>query len=212
MFRKYQGEGIYPVCADEATVPIPDYVNRDEVHHFYIRPGGDIELVKIDYKLDRATHDFTDVKSLNSAILSNNSANTVATEKFGYSYSHQESKTWSFSNALTVGVKVSGSAGVPLLEGSTVEVSVSDTFTFGMTKEKTDTTIYTAETDIQVGPKSRVLATAMLRQGHLIVPFTTTLRIKGTETTWEEEGAFETFFSRADVDTKDVKQMRLATV
>ncbi|CAF1185805.1 unnamed protein product [Rotaria sordida] len=83
--------------------------------------------------------------------------------------------TWSFSYALTVGVKITISAGVPGFAEISIETSVEHTFETQYGQSISNEEAFTSELELIAPPRSKVRATLGLLDGQADIKFTSTL-------------------------------------
>ncbi len=120
----------------------------------------------IDYDLDHAQILNSQLDTLARETTRNDSSVTQSTSM---QRSTSIADTHSWSNQLNLTVKLSGEAGLPLVENGRVEVDFSEQFTWG--RSTTTTTTFTWNQPISVPPMSEVTGTIAVTESAIQVPY-----------------------------------------
>ena len=106
-------------------------------------------------------------------------------------FQREESTTatfsWSLKEGLKVGIKVSGSVGLPLVAEGKVEASTELSFEATQTKTESKTQKWTVSQPIKVQPRSSVTATMTVDEKKYDIDFTSDIRISGYVAIWNND-------------------------
>jgi len=116
-----------------------------------------------------------------------NHTSVEQTSSASFQYSTSNSSNWSATASLAIGVSTTVSCGIPLLAEGKVTVSATATvsYTNGNTYTTTTTNTYVAQANVP--PNSTVVATLVVYQGTLNIPYTATV------TATYDDGSTSTF-------------------
>lgn len=113
-----------------------------------------------------------------------NATNLDQNENFQYSSETKQSFSWTLSETLSIGVKVSATEGVPDVASSTQEVSVELDLTSTKTKSHEEDQTWEADTYVQVPAQSSLKCDMIINSQSYDIDFTQPVLIKGDVAIW----------------------------
>ena len=139
---------------------------------------GALKVIDIEYDWDNKKEE-SRTETLGIGRVFKNDTGVEQTERFTFQVTKGSTATFSWSNATEIGVKMESEVKVPLVGKSKLELSVTNTYTFGEEHSNTRNETFSWDTPIKVPPRTTLTALARLSRGDLSLPFTATLEYKG---------------------------------
>lgn len=164
--------------------------NGDRALLGYIRPAGEVELIDLEYgALNYAeVVKIVPTQHLSSQLDNNSPVSQTLIATFSYSEETQSTFTW--ENSTTVGITVTADVEVPFLASGSIETSLENQLTIGESKTKKTVETKTYEMPVDCLPNSSCVANLVIKHGKITLPFTATLKVKGTNVSWQEKGIY----------------------
>ncbi|CAF3600342.1 unnamed protein product [Rotaria sp. Silwood1] len=160
---------------------LPEYSIQYSEAHLY----GNVIITDIvrEYVVMNVQYDIANAVIFNSqkptSVLEIDATNYMSTEQKmtkSRTIATTITNTWSFRQALTMGVKISVTAGIPnVAEMTSVETSLEHTFEIENGQSISNEETFTSELELTAPPRSRVHATLGLLDGQADIKFTSTL-------------------------------------
>jgi len=122
------------------------------------------------YAIDQAKIFDTQPKSIASQSMTNNS-DLKQTMNVQISQQYETKSTWSQTNGIKIGTKVSMKAGVPEIAEVSVEVSTEVSHEWTSGQEETKTQLFSATLPMDVPPKSRCSARVTFHESKMDIPW-----------------------------------------
>lgn len=155
----------------------------------WIRDTGDIVYVGIKFDMDSASVEQNPANITQGC--QNNNTDGADSFDVAYEKSLEEVATFTWSDAIKVGVKITAGFSVPLVADVGFDLSAENTYTFGETNT-INSGQYTTETYyFEVPAGECIKGTVVTYNGNIDVSYVATLGIDGTDITWEEDGTYE---------------------
>ncbi|MGZ3458692.1 MAG: ETX/MTX2 family pore-forming toxin [Archangium sp.] len=113
-----------------------------------------------------------------------NGTSLQQSETFNYSATSQQTFNWSITEALSIGVEVSATEGVPSVASSTQKVTVNLSFSSTQGASSSNTQNWSVNTPVQVPPEQSVKCDMVINEQSYDINFTETVLIKGYVAIW----------------------------
>jgi len=151
----------------------PYFLNTDFVSYWAEKPIEKIFMYNVQYDLSKEKQQ-TAPSKMSPTVMVNPTGRTVKASRT-LTYTVAESSTFTFSQAIAIGIAVEFTAGIPLISHkTTVSVTATSTFTTGQTTTKTHSDSITAF--IELPPKSQSTAVITGTEYKADIPYTATIK------------------------------------
>ena len=147
-----------------------------------------MEVLSVNYDFAKMRKK-TSTESTGSTTWYKNGTKTEQETQLAISAEKKSTHTFSWQNETTVGISMTSEVNVPLVGKSEIELSVSNTYTFGETETNEHTQSWEWTNVVKAPPCSQVRAVAQLNRADVEVPFVATVRYRGQTT--ERHGTFK---------------------
>jgi hypothetical protein len=134
----------------------------------------------VEYDMSKITYDLTAAKILGSepatvlTLEAKNTSSSEQTPQISGTYTLSRTSGWANALATKVGVKVSGSAGVPFVAKGKVELSTEVQNTYTWNGSKTETQAYTFSAPLKLRPHEHGTVVLTATNTHISVPYSGT--------------------------------------
>ncbi len=160
----------------------PYLLSKSQLTYHAEKPIEKIYMYNVHYNLDAERRDSAPVKISPTPVENFSDQTQVVHRDIGFSKT--KSSTFTFSQAIQIGVSLEISAGIPLIGGSKTTVSVTTTSTFQTSTTKTTTASDSVKAIITLPPRSKTTAVITASEYKADIPFTATVKkiyFDGTE-------------------------------
>jgi hypothetical protein len=151
----------------------PYFLNTDFVSYWAEKPIEKILMYNVKYDLTKEKQQTAPSKTSPTVMENPTDRDTKASRTLTYTVA--ESSTFTFSQAIAIGIAVEFTAGIPLISHkTTISVTATSTFTTGQTTTKTHSDSITAY--IELPPKSQATAVITGTEYKADIPYTATIK------------------------------------
>ena len=170
-----QGVQGFRAIASHDYFPSPPYLLNKKYHNYWSeKPIEKMYMYNVQYDL-RSEKKQSDPDIISSLTMENDSSSTQKCSRT-VTYSQARSNSFTFSQAIQLGVSVEFTAGLPLIASATTTVQVSTTTEFSTGEERTFTETQSTTASLELPAKSRCQAVITVTNYKADIPFTATVR------------------------------------